>query len=281
MRICACVALLLASIAGHARPETPPPVQPAQSEAPSTLGTESINELLRRTMDDPRTAARRRQMLKTSVKQTYSDFAEAQHLPPAQTEELFELLTDKEMIDLQDGTAFLAGDPDDANAPDSIAQLAIAAWAAVDRRLETLLPRDQFARFQEYEKTVSERVALAELRQELAMMSQPLSEVQAKFLLQVLRDERLRLPPLAYDPRSPGRYRDKHLSALQGDNGAQYLKAQADMDERVLARAKDVLTADQCEALASFQKQYREVERSGIELARKVTASKSTPSVTP
>lgn len=258
--------------------KVPAPIRSAAASrvdgGPSTVGLESINELLRRTMDDPQTAARRRQMLKADVKQAYGEFVRAQHLSSAQAEEFLELLTDREMIDLQDSTAFLAGDPDDSEGSSSTARRAAAAFAETDRQLRALLPESDYAQFQEYEKTISERVTLAEIRQELALNSQPLKDDQISYLSQVLADERLRTPAIGFDPRSAGHFRDKYSSATEGENEARYFEVQADLDQRVLVRAKAVLAPDQYEALATFQKQHAEVERSGIELARQVIARK-------
>ncbi len=255
----------------NARAQEEPPASSAARESSSTLGLESISELLRRAMDDPLTAERQRQILKAKVKQTYADFAKSAQLPTAQAEDFIELLTDREMIDFQDLTSFSAGDPD-AESAESIAKLSPIAWTEIAQRLKLLLSETSYAQLQEYEKTISERVALAEIRRELAMNSEPLNEEQIRFLLQVLFDERQKTPPVAFDPRRVGRSRESAQVAVEGDNAARYFDMQADLDRRVLARAKGVLSPEQFDALAKFQRQYSEVARSGVELTRKILA---------
>ncbi|MFL6518895.1 MAG: hypothetical protein ACJ8NS_01595 [Chthoniobacterales bacterium] len=212
-------------------------------------------------------------MLMSSIKQTYGAFVKENRLTAERAERFFDVLLDQAMGDWDDSANFFAGDKDDPTGEE--AQAAAAAWAESEQQLQEFLSKDEYATYQEYNKSISERTALEQIRRELASNSEPLSEDQANFLFQVLRDERLKSAPVAFDPRSAGRTRDISRIALEGDNGARYLETQADINQRVLARAEAILSAEQYEALATFQRQHLEVERTGIEYTRKVMAKKN------
>lgn len=240
---------------------------------PSTVGEESATELFRRTLHDPPTRERRRRILKSWLKQNYGDFVRARGLNPVQTDEFLDLLTDKQMNEDEDSANFLAGHKDE----DDASQSAATEWAEIDTQLRALLSQEDYTQFQEYEKTIGDRVTLAQIHRELAINTQPLNDDQANFLSQVLRDERLLTPPLAYDPRSSGRSRDKYQLALEGDNATRFFEVQADLNQRILGRVKNVLSPEQYETLASLQRQNIEATRSTIELARKAIARETAP----
>lgn len=274
----ACVresSMLREKLAGHETDQSASASNAPASAAPSTAGFESIDELLRRTMHDPQARERRRHLLMASLKLQYTPFVEANHLTPAQSEQFFALQVERDMSDMEDGLNFFAGDKDESGASESAARLAELEQVDMDGQLRTLLSESAYANYQEYEKTISDRVALTQMRQELAMNSQPLSEDQAHYLSQVLLDERSKTPPLAFDPRTNSRTRDKYRIAVEGDNAARYLEAQAGLDQRVLARAKTILSPEQYDALATFQRQNFDGERTAIELARKVIGQKN------
>lgn len=245
------------------------------SAAPTTTGHESSNELLRRRMHDPQTRERIRQQVMSMVKQTYTDFAKMHHLTPAQSEQFFDLLTERDMSDAEDTGNFMAGDKDDSGTSGRTVQSAEVEWKEAQRQLRALLSESGYANFQDYEKTVSERSTLVEIRQELAMNNQPLSADQSSFLSQVLFEESSKMPRIPFDPRNPGRGRDKYRFAIEDDNLARYLEAESELDRRVLARAKAILSPEQYEALETYQRQHSGFQRAEIEMARKAMSQRS------
>jgi hypothetical protein len=212
-------------------------------------------------------------MLMSTIKQTYGAFVKENQLTDDRAGRFFDLLLEKTMVDWDDSANFFAGDKDDPSGEEE--QAAAAAWAQSEREIQEFLSKDEYANYQQYDKGISERTALEQIRRELALNNEALSDDQANFLFQVLRDERLKAPPVAFDPRNAGRTSDISRIALERDNGARYLETQADINQRVLARAEAVLSAEQYEALANFQRQHLEQERTGIEYTRKVMAQKN------
>ena len=141
--------------------------------------------------------------------------------------------------------------------------------------LGAFLSESEYGKLQEYERTISDRIALMQIRQDLALNSQPLNEEQKKFLWQVLRDERSQIPALKYDPRNAGRMRENYRVVLESDNAARYFEAQAALDKRVLARAQTILSSEQYEALATVQRHHCELQETVVELARKALGNQA------
>ena len=167
----------------------------------------------------------------------YGDFLQDRQLSPEQSTQFLDLLFDQESRDMEDGTRFLSGDQDAGPSP--------LTKAEMDREMKALLGDDAFEKFEAYDRTTTERLAVAEVREELNRTSAPLEEEQADTLLQIMIEERERTPLTAFDPRVPGTSRDKFLAVVQGDNAEQFYHVQMDLNQRILSRTGTILSPDQ------------------------------------
>ena len=257
------IALLFALVVGGSAqdPETSPPGKSV---------TRGKVELYTRRFDDPKMKEVIRQQQTAQLKQIYGDFVRQRRLSPQQARQFFDLCAEENMRDLDDGTNFFSGDKDDAGSDGTEAKSSAAKREEIDRKLRLLLGDNEYAEYKAYEKTVSERLALVQIREQLNLAATPLSDDQVKNLLQIMMEEHARTPPVAFDPRSAGSTREKFTVVLEGDNAERYFAAQTDLNQRILNRTGTTLTPEQCEALERFQKQHLDVQKVGIEMAREI-----------
>jgi hypothetical protein len=226
----------------------------------------SKEELIRRSLEDPRMKESFRQYEIGRLQLVYGDFFRDRQLTPEQSTQFVDLAFAQGERDMEDGSRFLSGDQDAGESP--------LTKAEMDREMRALLGDDAFEKYEAYDKTTTERLAVAEVREALSRTSAPLEEDRADTLLQIMLEERERTPLTAFDPRVPGTSRDKFLAVAQGDNAEQFYRAQTELNQRILGRAGTILSSDQYEALESRLNQYLEVQKISIEMARATTRKK-------
>jgi hypothetical protein len=223
-------------------------------------------ELIRRSLEDPQMKESFRQYEVGHLQQVYGDFFRDRQLSPEQSTQFLDLVFDQESRDMEDGTRFLSGDQDAGKSP--------LTKAETDREMRALLGDDAFEKYEAYDRTTNERLAVAEVREGLSRTSAPLEEGQADTLLQIMMEERERTPLTPFDPRVSGTSRDKFLAIVQGDNAEQFYRVQTELNQRILSRTGTILSSDQYEALESRLNQYLEVQKVSIEMAREATTRK-------
>jgi hypothetical protein len=243
----------------------------ATSRSPASSNKKKI-ELAAKTFEDPRVKEMFRQKAAAHFKQIYGDFVKESHLDAHQSEQFFNLLLEENTRAMEEDTNFFNGDEDDTDSSGTETKSWETLKAELDQRLQALLGDKGFAKYEAYEKTARERQTLVYIREQLSLNSAPLRDDQANTLLQILMEERARMPPTVFDPTGPQSSREKYRAVLEGDNAEQYYRAQMDFNQRVRNRTGTLLSGEQYEALENFQNQYLEVSKVGIEMARETMA---------
>ena len=246
-------------LAPSAEPQTVPG---AESSSPKPSGSDS----LARTLDSPRMKKIFRQQRMLQLKQVYGDFAKERHFDSAQTGKFFELLTDRELSEVEEGMRFFNESDTEARAmPDPGFA---GEKMGIDEQIRVVLGSANYDALKSYERTIPDRVVLAQIREQIDLAGAPLRDDQAKGLLLIMSDERARSSSTAFDPYGEGSVRDRLAALAENDNGEQYLNAQEDLQRRILNRVAAILSREQYEAFARFQEQQLEIEKIGVEMTR-------------
>lgn len=244
------VAFLAGPVCGQPMPPAPLKKQP------------NLMELARALRDNPPMQQRFRDQQFQELKDVFGEFVKEAGLSAEQTKKFYQILLDDAV------EAFIQ----DAEEMDNVTALTALApegtpnrGAELERQLRLLFGDRNFKRLEQYRKTESERLFLAQYRHELRMGDIALPDDAAKALFEIVCDERARTPPLPFDPRTKNGDMRK---ALEGDNAERYYESEADLSRRILSRAGSALNAEQYEALAKFQDRHLAAEKAGIEAMR-------------
>jgi hypothetical protein len=232
-------------------------VEPPAKKAPNAL-IESARAL----RDDPQLQERLRDMQFQELKDIYGDFVKEQRLSAQQTKRFYQLLVEEAVEGFIEEAERLENVTEEAG----LAEASPSRAPELNRQLHLLLGDNTVTRLEQYQKTGTERLILAQYRHELRMGDIALPDDKAKALFQIICEERARTPPLPFDPRTANGDMRK---ALEGDNAQRYYEAEADLTRRILSRAGSVLDEEQYEALAKFQDRHLAAEKAGIEAARR------------
>gem|GEM_PF-4506270 len=241
--------------------------------SPSPEPSKEKREGLAKIFDDPKMKKVFRQQRILQLKQIYSDFVKERHLSSPKAGQFFDLLADGALRDMQDGVRIFNGDEGDGSTNGTDDQSsATPPTTGIDQQLRTLLGYADYAAYQAYGKTTEDRMALAQIREQIGFAGVPLQDEQAKAMMQIMTEERSRTSATDVDPSS-GRVRDR-FAAISA-NSERYLEQKADLNRRILNRMAAFLSQEQYDALDRFQEQQLEMEKIGVEMTRQLMDHRS------
>lgn len=215
---------------------------------------------------DPKMKEAMRAQQSAGVNLMYGDLARELGLAPDEARQILALLTDRQMDVAAKGMAAMSKGASDTKALAAVGKESEAAKAGYDEQLKAILGAEKFGKFQEYEKTLTDRYGLDQIQKQLAATGTPMEPAQAQGLLAIMKDERTRTPNTASasDPAA-------QMKMLQSDDGINtWLQTQQDFNRRVLERARTVLSPDQILAFEAAQKQQIDMQRMGVQMSREM-----------
>jgi len=224
-----------------------------------------MSGMLSKMMKDPAM----KDMMRAQQKLMYGGLAKDLNLTPDQDKKLTELLLDQQMQAVDHAPSLFSKDGETS------ATNLLTAFADQQKQSEEnikgLLGEEKFGQYQDYQKTLAERMQINLFKQQLEDGESPLRDEQVKQLMSAIREERDRNPPAISPDLKPDANFEKMLS---GDVMEKQMQWQEEMNQRVLERAGQILTPEQLKAYSDFQKQQLAMQRLGAKMAREMFGSK-------
>ena len=141
---------------------------------------------------------------------------------------------------------------------------ATAATSSAEDALKSMLGSDRFATYQQFEKTLPDRIQVQQLGQQLDSVGTPLIDYQSQALVQIMSEERANMPS-ALSNNSGGA---QQLASMSPDDIDQYSQQLDAMNQRVYNRAMSILSPQQLTAFAAFQKNMAASQLAGLKMAQ-------------
>lgn len=214
-----------------------------------------------------------RKMMKTQMsmmtKMQYGDLARLLKLSPQDADQVMALLADRQAAMAEHQFKLMSGGQIDEAAMREVSAKTKAVKDEYDEKLKAVLGEQKFGEMQDYDRTLGERMMLAQYEQQFNASGAPLQQGQRDELLKIMGDERKKSPPPIFDPsgQNPGR----GLDQLQDDAALdRFLQQEADYQRRVLASATRALSPDQVNALQKAFEQMAEMQKFGIKMGREM-----------
>lgn len=198
-----------------------------------------------------------------AIRMMYGDLAKELGLTPEEMNLVFDLLADRQM---EISAKALAGGLDS----DKIEADAAGAKEAADHyeaEIKNILGDERMKKFKDYERTTGERMVMQQYQQSMSGAGMPLDDGQRKTLLGIMTDERLKNPPSKFEPGSKD-VAGAMKAMRTGEGLDQAMEQQRALNQRVLARAKAVLSPDQTNAFEAAQKQMLEMQEMGMKMGK-------------
>lgn len=224
-----------------------------------------MGNMLQTMMKDPAMRDMLRSQQKVAINQMYKGLFKDLNLAPDAREKLAGILTDSQMRNLEAAQGMMGeGGQEQANMKEMQAKMD-AAKKQTEADVKALLGDEGYAKYDNYQKTIGERMQLESLTTNLQEANLPLQEGQSAQLLQILQEEKAAVPPVipTDNTQTPANMKELMTPAKI----AQQLQWMKDYDDRIANRARGILNAEQFAKFADHQKQQRTMQEFGLKLA--------------
>ncbi|MFO1487447.1 MAG: hypothetical protein U1F65_03120 [Verrucomicrobiota bacterium] len=199
------------------------------------------------------------------IEKNYSAFLKQSSLSPEQAANLKQLLTDKMLSGADMGMSMLDGSLDAEKRAELTRQVK-TNMDNYDRQIKELLGDDTNKAFQDYEKTVPDRMAISQLHDQLANTPNALTPELENQIIGIMSQERTGF-------KWTTDYSNQN--AVNGDLGKMFTEDKLNtfalekeqLDQKVLDRVKPLLSEDQFTAYQSFLEQQRNLQLAGMKMA--------------
>jgi hypothetical protein len=218
---------------------------------------------------DPKMKEMLRSQQAMGVNLIYGGLAKDLALNKDEAREVMDILLDRQMEAAESSMKiFEKGQPDPEKMQEAGEQSAAAREVRNQELRETLGP-GRYKKFEDYEKTIGERMALEQVEKQLAAGGTPLAAGQSQSLLEIMKQERLRTPPTTLNSANPDQ--TAQLAALRSDTALdEWNKSQEAFNRRILDRARPLLNADQLTAFEAAQKQQLSMQQMGMRMGQQM-----------
>jgi hypothetical protein len=215
---------------------------------------------------DPEMRKTMRTQQMVGIRMMYGDLAKDLGLSPQETEQLLELLTDRQMDMAAAGMQ--AFDPKNSNQANNKERLAESA-KRYDDQIKAVLGEDKFKSLQSYEGSMGDRFMLQQFEGQFGVAGAPLEGDQKQQLLSLMRDERSKSPSESNLANTKDVARQ--MEALKSpETMNQFITSQESFQKRVLERSRQFLNADQVGALEKIHQQQIELMRMQFKMSREM-----------
>jgi RNA polymerase sigma factor (sigma-70 family) len=208
-----------------------------------------------------------------AVARSYAKLFADLHLTPEQTASMKDLLINQTMASADMITAAMSGQADPAQLQAQAVQ-AKAEKAAIDDQIKQLLGDDNYAQYHAYGKTLSERMVVTQVADQLADSPTAVGADQEQQLFDAMVEERQNFK-FTTDFSDPSKLTGNVASYYTEDNKQRYLKELDQLSQRYLARAQSILSPDQLAAFQSSLAVQQAKQAAGVTVVSKLFPPKS------
>src|SRR3954470_24584307 len=185
------------------------------------------------------------------VEKNYGSFFSSLGLNNEQTAGLKDLVVKKAMVDAELGVSMLAGDTDADKRKDIVKQ-ARTDKEAIDDQIKNFLGEENYPQFKEYEKSQPERMAINSFKDQQASGAGALTPDQENLLVKAMFEERQNFK-FSTDFYDQSKLDINDLgSVFTEDRIKQFEEERTQLDQKYMARAQSILTADQVGPFEKF-----------------------------
>ena len=227
-----------------------------------------MGEMLGKMMKDPAMREMMREQQKAVINMMYAGLFKDLKLTPDEKEKFKTLLTDAQMKNVEAAQGLFGGGDNKDSASEEAGKQITDAKKQTDEEIKALLGDERFVQYQEYQKSVGERMQLDQLKNQMAAENMPLKDEQTAQLLQVMKDAKAAAPP----PISDDQTQVPKKETFTAENLDKQLKWMDDYNQRVRESiaARQILTPEQLKQYQTFQEQQTSMQKLGLNMAKQM-----------
>lgn len=224
-------------------------------------GAGAMGKMLGNMLKDPEMRKAMEQQQRMGMDMIYGSLVKQLQLSPEQEKKFKDMLLAQQMENLSQAGAMFEGDQTDRA---QVAQDLAAKRKENEEQIKDLLGEEKFAQYEDYNQTIGERMMLEQFSK-----SADIRPEQNEQLLAIMREEKKNVQiNRGAEPVDPTQDWQKVLAS--DDASAKLFAQQEEVNQRVLERAGQVLTAEQLQKFAPVLKNQLEMQKAGMKMARQM-----------
>lgn len=246
----------------------PPTPEPSPTAQPKAGGTNNFFSGLANMMKNPQMKEMVRAQQKVMLDRQYGSLSKYLNLPPERLDALKELLADRQMAMVDVGMAMMGGSESERK---QALEETKAIKADYDKKIQDLLGSQDYPTFQDYEKTVNERMSVQMFKDTLPT-ADVLSDQQEDSLIAAMYQQRKDMPASSLmnnQNQDPSQLTEERIAELQ--------KQMEDLQKKYAEQAKGILTPAQLEQFTKWQQQWNTMQMAGLKMAAQMFGNKGAP----
>lgn len=207
------------------------------------------------------------------IAKQYAAFYQQMNMTPEQTAAFKDLLVQKMSAGTEAGMSMLDSSLDATQRAD-LAKQVKAQTDEFDAQIKAFLGDENYKTFQDYEKTVPDRMVVGQFSDSLADGATALSQQQQTQLIQAMSDGRNNFKwTTDYNNANPAN--TDYSTMFTDQKIEQFAQEKQQLDQQVLAKAQQILTPEQFAAFKEFHTSQSAMQLVGMKMAAKMFAPKS------
>lgn len=243
----------------------------AGPEGGKSQGGNPMN-MLKQMMDDPEMAKVIKEQQRVMMDMMYGPLFKELGLTEEESTQFKEMLLNRQMNAMKHTGGLTEKDPE-------LRKAAMETVAAENKdfenELKDFLGDDRYAKYQDFNTTLSERMTLNMFAQQSNLRPE-----QSEQLLQLMAQEKK-----AFQAQNPGASIDPNQDWQKlfeaGDAMDRHFQQQEQINASVLQKAQQYLTPDQVKAFGNYMKQQNDMARASMKMAQKMMGAEGTATPTP
>ena len=248
--------------------------QAAQADKnPISAAFKGVGEMMKNPDMKEFVKGQQKTVLSGMLDKTYAPLYSQLGLTAEQSASMKELVLNRSLVDAGAAMEMMSGDVDSTNRAQIVEQAKIQK-DAIDIQIKQMLGDDNYKQYEDYQKTIPDRMTIGMFRDQQSAGSNPLSPDQETKLVQAMSDERQKFQ-FTTDFSDQTKMGGDLASNFTEEKMNQFLKEQEQLHQSYLSRAQGLLSPEQYASYDKFLSSQRQMQKFGLQMAAKMFGNKS------
>jgi hypothetical protein len=278
--------------AGALRPSST--VQTTPGASATAKKEDGFGGFLTKMLEDPEMKKLMRQQQMAGLDSMYRSLFKQMGLSAEEIKQFKDLLVDNQMRGVENAGVFFSGETDAARRMEA-GKAITEAQKQSEEEIKNFLGEERYAQYKDYQEMFSERMTLDQFKEHLGGGQNSLSDDQTRQLLVIMKEEDKSVAPgfgvndangatdfiLSVNDANGVNDFSQFEATMSEEQLNNQLQQQEEVNQRILDRARAVLTPEQLNSLGSFQTNQLQMQRFGMSMAMKMMGGKKSEETAP
>jgi len=245
----------------------------AKDKNPMAAMVKGVGEMFKNPEMKEFVKSQQKTVLSGMLDKTYAPLFSQLGLTTEQSAAMKDLVLNKSLVDAGAGMEMMSGEMDATNRM-AIFEQAKKEKDAIDAQIKQMLGDDNFKQYEDYQKSMPDRMSIGMFKDQQASGSAALTPDQEAQLVQVMSDERQKFK-FTTDFSDQSKLTSDLAGNFTKEKMDQFLQEQEQLNQQYMSRAQSVLSTDQLGSYGKFLTNQLGMQKFGLDMASKMFGAKA------